>query len=105
MRVYYDRMIPADRPWFNQILEQKMGQTFDLPIGKVFVNKQAPIFVDFLNQELVNVKMSEEDQQGVDKIVGIYEEVNDHTALRATVEQKLHDYNQSGAAVMDLVMF
>lgn len=49
--------------------------------------------------------MSEEDQQGVDKIVGIYEEVQDLQALRSTVEAKLQDYNQSGAAVMDLVMF
>lgn len=49
--------------------------------------------------------MNEEDTQGVDKIVGVYEEVLDTAALRSAVEAKLHDYNSSGAAVMDLVMF
>ena len=49
--------------------------------------------------------MSEDDENGVDKIVGVYEEVLDVPALKQTVEGKLSDYNQSGAAVMDLVMF
>lgn len=102
LRVYQDRMLPADKQWFHTVLDQKIQNYFNLTMSKIFVNKQPPVFVDFINQEIVPIPFGKE---GQDKIVGIYQEANDRAELRKTVEQKLQEYNSSGAAAMDLVMF
>jgi hypothetical protein len=38
-------------------------------MSKIFTNKEPPIFVDFINQEIVPIPFAKE---GQDKIVGIY---------------------------------
>ncbi|TNJ27094.1 Dynein heavy chain [Giardia muris] len=102
LRVYYDRLIEADRQWFVDLIAAKLGSHFNTTINRVFVDKQPPLFVDFLETKWVTTIPN---GQEPDTEVGVFQEITSKETLKSFMEDRLREYNNSGSATMNLVLF
>lgn len=69
-------------------MNEQLGSHFDLTLHSLCPGSQSPVFADFVNP------------------FGVYEDIQDHTALRKYIELQMEEYNVSpGVVRMDLVLF
>ncbi|EFO63728.1 Dynein heavy chain [Giardia lamblia P15] len=102
LRVYHDRLVETDRPWFFDLLSSKLGNHFNTTLSRVFYEKQPPLFVDFLETKWISTIPNSQDP---DTEVGVFQEITSKKMLKTFMEEKLREYNNSGAASMNLVLF
>ncbi|CAJ1086733.1 dynein heavy chain 2%2C axonemal-like [Xyrichtys novacula] len=88
-RVFSDRLVDqSDMEVFISLLGEKLGSLFDLTFHNICLNKQPPIFGDFMSE------------------FGVYEDLLDVKSLKKFMETKLEDYNMTpGVVPMSLVLF
>ena len=91
-RVFGDRLVgDADNEAFLLLLEKTLHARFDVSFGTLCPGKESPIFADFMKEGAATP---------------IYEDVHNFDELKAVMDTKVEDYNETpGYVAIDLVLF